>query len=71
MCLPPTSSVLQEMAMRGYVGYLGPLPLDAVAPDAALDFSSYALAVPTGGDIEQLLGSSGVCVASLAAKAGM
>jgi hypothetical protein len=49
--------------MRAYVGYLGPFPLEAVAPDAALDFAPYALNVPTGKDIEQLQGSSGVCAA--------
>jgi hypothetical protein len=49
--------------MRGYVGYLGPLPVEAVAPDATLDFAGHALSVPTGGDVEKVLGSSKVCVA--------
>jgi hypothetical protein len=63
LCVLPTSCLVQEMAMRGYVGYLGPLPLEAVAPDAVLNFSEHALDVPTGSDIEQLLGSSRVCIA--------
>jgi hypothetical protein len=49
--------------MRGYVGYLGPLPLEAVAPDATLDFAAAALSVPAGSATEQVLGSSKVCVA--------
>lgn len=54
---------LQEMAMRGYVGYLGPLPLEAVAPDAALNFAGHALSVPSGSAQEQVLGASKVCAA--------
>ncbi|WIA20907.1 hypothetical protein OEZ85_005252 [Tetradesmus obliquus] len=53
----------QEMAMRGYVGYLGPLPLEAVALDAALDFAGHALSVPSGNAQEQVLGASKVCAA--------
>ncbi|WIA41199.1 hypothetical protein OEZ86_004814 [Tetradesmus obliquus] len=53
----------QEMAMRGYVGYLGPLPLEAVAPDAALNFAGHALSVPSGSAQEQVLGASKVCAA--------
>ncbi|KAF6262042.1 hypothetical protein COO60DRAFT_687772 [Scenedesmus sp. NREL 46B-D3] len=52
----------QEMAQRGYVGYLGPLPARALNPKAPLDFSAYGLDVPTGDAVEQVLGSSKVCL---------
>lgn len=46
--------------MRGYVGYLGPLPADAVA--GALDFAPGAIEAPgTGGEKLRVLGASKVC----------
>jgi hypothetical protein len=47
--------------MRGYVGYLGPLPASAVA--GALDFAPGAISSPAGNAGEKLrvIGATKVC----------
>ncbi len=46
--------------MRAYVGYLGPLPADAVG--GSLDFAPGAIAVPgNAGDKLRILSANKVC----------
>jgi hypothetical protein len=50
----------QEEAMRGYVGYLGPLSLDAVAE--TLDFAPGAIEAPgTAGEKLRVVAATKVC----------
>lgn len=48
--------------MRGYVGYLGPLPVEAVAPTSVLDFAPGAIPVASGAATVQVLGANRVCL---------
>lgn len=55
---------LQKEETPGYLGYIGPLPVDAVAKNYVLDFAPGALEFParTKEEQERVLAADRVCI---------